>query len=83
MGDRAAASANTGFVPREELRLRINCAGLAGKPAPRPPPKSFGADGSYVVVSPATGAVRKVYRTPSDQLPAFGEQEGTGASSSK
>jgi hypothetical protein len=57
-----------GTIPLEQIPgVRINCAGLAGKPAPSAPPKSFGADGSFYKASPR-GTVRKYYRTPSSEL---------------
>jgi hypothetical protein len=74
MGDRAGASDPApSWWPREELRLRVGTAGLAGRPAPRSPPP-LAADNSYIVVSPR-GTLRKAYRTPSTELAAFGEQK--------
>ena len=73
MGDRAADPVSVKTWPPEHLRLRVNCAGLAGKAAPRVPP-SIGADGGYYVAGP-DGSLRKLYRTPSDLLPGFGEQQ--------
>jgi hypothetical protein len=74
MGDRAGASDSApSWWPREELRLRVGTAGLAGRPAPQSP-APIAADNSYIVVSPR-GTLRKAFRTPSAELGALGEQK--------
>jgi len=73
MGDRAADPVSSKTWPPEHLRLRTTCACLAGKPAPRVPP-IIGADGGYYVAGP-DGSLRKLYRTPSDLLVGFEEQQ--------
>ena len=76
MGDRAGAIVNPEQFT-EQARLgtlaRLGSAGLAGKPAPGPPP-SIAADGTYVVLSPG-GSSRRCHRTRSEELAAFGGQE--------
>ncbi len=76
MGDRTGAIVNPEQFA-EQARLgtlaRLSSAGLAGKPAPGPPP-SLAADGTYVVLSPG-GSSRRCHRTRSEELAAFGGQE--------